>query len=61
MFAVFCENLHLLFPPFQYEEREALLASSSDPVDLEHRVRHIDNGSYPFSLHASAMPRENEL
>ena len=50
-----------LFPPSHFEQREAYLASSSDLVDLERRMRHLDRGSYPFSLHSSVMPRDNEL
>jgi hypothetical protein len=50
-----------LFPPSHFEQREAYLASSSDLVDLERRMRHLDGGFYPFSLHSSAMPRDNEL
>jgi hypothetical protein len=30
-------------------------------VDLERRMRHLDSGGYPFSLHSSVMPRDNEL
>jgi Protein of unknown function (DUF3563) len=61
MFAAFSEKLHSFFSPSHDDEREAYLASSSDLVDLERRMRHLDNGSYPFSMHASVMPRENEL
>ena len=50
-----------LFPPSHFEQREAYLASSSDLVDLERRMRHLDRGVYPFSLHSSVMPRDNEL
>jgi hypothetical protein len=50
-----------LFEPSHFEQREAYLASSSDLVDLERRMRHLDRGFYPFSLHPSVMPRENEL
>ena len=50
-----------LFPPSHFDEREAYLASSSDLVDLERRMRHLDRGVYPFSLHSSVMPRDNEL
>ena len=61
MFAAFSEKLGSLFLPSRYDEREAYLASSSDLVDLERRMRHLDSGGYPFSLHSSAMPRDNEL
>jgi hypothetical protein len=61
MFAALSEKLGAFFSLSHYDEREAYLASSSDLVDLERRMRHLDNGSYPFSLHASVMPRENEL
>jgi hypothetical protein len=47
--------------PSHYDEREAYLASSSDLVDLERRMRHLDSAGYAFSLHSSAMPRDNEL
>ena len=50
-----------LFPPSHFEQREAYLASSSDLVDLERRMRHLDRGVYPFNLHSSVMPRDNEL
>ena len=49
------------FPPAHFEQREAYLASSSDLVDLERRMRHLDRGVYPFRLHSSVMPRDNEL
>ncbi len=61
MFAAFSEKLVSLFSPSHYDEREAYLASSSDLVDLERRMRHLDSGGYPFSLHASVAPRDNEL
>ena len=50
-----------LFPPSHFEQRETYLASSSDLVDLERRMRYLDRGFYPFSLHSSVMPRDNEL
>ncbi|KAA0998279.1 DUF3563 domain-containing protein [Paraburkholderia panacisoli] len=61
MFAAFSEKLGSLFLPSHYDEREAYLASSSDLVDLERRMRHLDSAGYAFSLHSSAMPRDNEL
>jgi len=77
MFAAFFEKLGALFSPSRqdernaylassfapshFEQRETYLASSSDLVDLERRMRHVDRGVYPFSLHSSVMPRDNEL
>ena len=61
MFAAFSEKLHSFFSPSHYDEREAYLASSSNLVDLERRMRHLDRGVYPFRLHSSVMPRDNEL
>ncbi|MFM0208374.1 DUF3563 family protein [Paraburkholderia sediminicola] len=52
MFAAFSKALGSLFSPAHYDEREAYLASSSDLVDLERRMRHLDRGDYPFSLHS---------
>jgi len=59
MFAALSEKLGTLFLPSHYDEREEYLASSSDLVDLEHRIRHLDSGGYPFSLHSSVVPRDN--
>jgi hypothetical protein len=61
MFAALSEKLGSLFSPSHYDERDEYLASSSDLVDLERRKRYLDSGSYPFSLHSSVMPRDNEL
>ncbi len=61
MFAAFSEKLGSFFSPTLYDEREEYLASSTDLVDLERRMRHLDSGGYPFSLHSSVMPRDNEL
>jgi hypothetical protein len=61
MIAAFFEKLGSLFSPSHYDEREAYLASSYDLEDLERRMRHFDNGGYPFRLHSSVMPRDNEL
>jgi hypothetical protein len=61
MFAALAEKLGSLFASTHYDEREEYLASSSDLGDLERRMRHLDSGDYPFSLHSSAIPRDNEL
>ena len=61
MFAAFSERLASLFSPSHYDEREEYLASSSDLVDLERRMRHLDKGDYPFSQHSSLSPRDNDL
>jgi hypothetical protein len=61
MFAALSERLGSLFFSFHHDEREAYLASSTDLVDLERRMRHLDSAGYPFSLHSSVMPRDNEL
>jgi Protein of unknown function (DUF3563) len=61
MFAALSEKLGSLFLPSHYDEREEYLASSTDLVDLERRMRHLDSGGYPFSLHSSVAPRDNEL
>ena len=61
MFAALYEKLGSLFSPSHYDEREEYLASSYDLEDLERRMRHFDNGGYPFRLHSSVMPRDNEL
>ena len=61
MFAALFEKLGSLFMRSPYDDREKYLASSADLVDLERRMRHLDSGSYPFSLHSSVMPRDNEL
>jgi hypothetical protein len=61
MFAALFEKLCSLFMRSPYDDREEYLASSADLVDLERRMRHLDRGFYPFSLHSSVMPRDNEL
>ena len=61
MFAVLSEMLRSLFSSSHHDEREDYLASSTDLVDLERRMRYLDSGGYPFSLHSSVMPRDNEL
>lgn len=61
MFTSLSARLESLFPPSHFEGREAYLASSSDLVDLERRMRHLDSAGYPFSLHSSVIPRDNEL
>jgi hypothetical protein len=61
MFAALSGMLGSLFSPFHYNEREDYLASSTDLVDLERRMRHLDNDGYPFSLHSNVTPRDNEL
>ena len=50
MFAALSKKLGSLFPPSHYDEREEYLASSSDLVDLERRMRHLDSGGYPFFI-----------
>ncbi|MFM0133121.1 DUF3563 family protein [Paraburkholderia sediminicola] len=60
MFAALFEKLGALFSSSHYDEREAYLASSSDLEDLERRIRHLDSCGYPFSLHSSVAPRDNE-
>jgi hypothetical protein len=60
MFAALSDMLGPLFPPSHYEERDDYLASSTDLVDLERRIRHLDSGGYPFSLHSYVTPRDNE-
>ena len=61
MFSALFEMLGSLFTRSTYDEREEYLASSTDLVDLEGRMRHLDSGGYPFSLHSSVAPRDNEL
>jgi hypothetical protein len=61
MFAALSKKLGSLFPPSHYDEREEYLASSSDLVDLERRMRHLDSGGYPFSPHSSVVPRDHQL
>ncbi|MDB5831622.1 MAG: hypothetical protein JWR14_1452 [Caballeronia sp.] len=61
MFAALSEKQGSLFSTTLYDEREEYLASSTDLADLERRMRHLDSGGYPFSLHSSVMPRDNEL
>jgi hypothetical protein len=61
MFAAFLEKLGSLFAPSHYDKHGPYLASSSDLVDLERRMLHLDSGDYPFSLHSSVIPRDNEL
>lgn len=60
MFAAFLEKLGSLFAPSHYEKCEKYLGSSSDLVDLERRMRHLERGGYPFNLHSNVMPRDNE-
>ena len=61
MFAALSKKLGSLFPPSHYDEREEYLASSSDLVDLERRMRHLDSGGYPFSPHSSVVPHDHQL
>ena len=61
MFAALSKQLGSLFSPSHSDERAEYLASSSDLEDLERRMRHLDRGGNPFSLHSSAMPRDHEL
>ncbi|CAN7737790.1 DUF3563 family protein [Caballeronia sp. 15715] len=61
MFAALSKQLGSLFSPSHYDQREEYLASSSDLEDLERRMRHLDRGGYPFSLHSSTVPRDREL
>lgn len=61
MFAAFSHALGSLFSPSHYDDREDYLASSTDLVDLERRMRHLDSSGYPFSLHSYVRPRDNEL
>jgi hypothetical protein len=61
MFAALSKQLESLFSPSHFDQHEAYLSSSSDLEDLERRMRHLDRGGNPFSLHSSAMPRDHEL
>ncbi|CAD6532014.1 DUF3563 family protein [Paraburkholderia metrosideri] len=61
MFAALSEKLASFFESSRHDEREEYLASSTDLGDLERRMRHLDSGDYPFSVHSGALPRDNEL
>jgi hypothetical protein len=61
MFAALSEKLGALFFVSHHDKREAYLASSSDLVDLERRMHHLDSGGHAFGLYSRVMPRDNEL
>jgi hypothetical protein len=58
MLTELAHRLGTLFTETRDRERDAYLASSTDLAELERRMRHLDDGGYPFHVHSSVMPRD---
>ncbi|MEM5436073.1 DUF3563 family protein [Paraburkholderia diazotrophica] len=58
MLTQLAHRLRTLLTHSRERERNAFLASSTDLADLERRMRLLDDGSHPFHVHSSVMPRD---
>jgi hypothetical protein len=58
MFANFAKRLGALFVNTEELQRDTYLASSTDFVDLEHRMYVVETAHYPFTLYSASAPHE---
>jgi hypothetical protein len=58
MFANFAKRLGALFVNTEEQQRDTYLASSTDYVDLEHRIHVVETAHYPFTLYSASAPQE---
>jgi hypothetical protein len=58
MFANFAKRLGALFVNTEELQRDTYLASSTDFVDLEHRMYVVETAHYPFTLYSAGAPHE---